>query len=143
MKADKKTENEVMAALIKGHEAYARRDIDGLLAAFVPDADVIMIGTGADERRVGLAEIRAQAERDWAQTEASAIEFGWRSVSVAGSVACVATEATFKVKAGGQEMGIPARMTATLEKRGEKWLVLQSHYSIPWAEQTEGESFPS
>ena len=143
MKADKKTESEVMTALIKGHEAYARRDIDGLLAAFAPDADVVMIGTGVDEKRVGLAEIRAQAERDWAQTEASSIEFGWHSVSLAGSVACVATEATFNVKAGGQEMSVPARVTATLEKRGEKWLVLQSHYSLPWAEQAEGDSFPA
>lgn len=143
MKADKKTESEVMAVLTKAHDAYARRDIDGLLAAFVPDADVIMIGTGADEKRIGLAEIRAQAERDWAQTEASSLQFGWHSVSAAGSVACVATDATFNIKAGGQEMAIPARMTAVLEKRGEKWLVLQAHYSLPWAEQAQGESFPS
>jgi ketosteroid isomerase-like protein len=49
---------------------------------------------------------------------------------------------TFKVKAGGQEMALPGRMTAVLEKRGDKWLFVQSHFSLPAAGQ-EGESFPS
>jgi uncharacterized protein (TIGR02246 family) len=143
MKADRQTEHDVMATLIKGHEAYAQRNIDGLLALFSPDADVVMLGTGVDEKRVGLAEIRAQAERDWAQVEASSVEFNTNSVSSAGSVAWVTSDATFHITAGGQQMDIPTRITAVLEKRNDKWLVAQAHYSLPWAEQAEGESFPA
>lgn len=143
MKADSKTEAQVMAVLNTAHEAYARRDIEGMLACFAPDPDVVLIGTGADERRVGLAEIRTQAERDWSQSEASAVELGWYAVSTAGSGACVAADMAFKVTIGGQEMSLPGRFTAALEKRGERWLVVQAHYSVPMAGQEEGESFPA
>ncbi len=143
MKADNKTEAEVIDVLNKAFEAYTQRDIDRLLAFFVPDPDLVMFGTGADEKRVGLTEVKAQAERDWSQSEASSLEFGWHSVSAAGSVAWVASDATFNVKAGGQEMTLPGRMTSVLEKRGDKWLIAQSHISMPVAEQAEGESFPT
>ena len=87
MKADNKTTTEVITVLNKLSEAYARRDLESLLAGFAPDPDVVMYGTGADEKRVGLAEIRAQAERDWSQTEAAAIKHDTVSVSATGSPA--------------------------------------------------------
>lgn len=143
MKADTKTETKVIAVLNKAHDAYSRRDIEGLLACFLPDADVVMFGTGADEKRVGSGQIKMQAERDWSQTEAGSIQLGWYSVSAADSVAWVATDAIFNVRTGGQEMSVPARLTCVLEKRGDTWLIGQAHYSIPWGEQAEGESFPT
>jgi hypothetical protein len=42
---------------------------EGFLALLVPDPDVFLYGTGADEKRQGLAEIQAQAERDWSQSD--------------------------------------------------------------------------
>lgn len=138
------TKADVIAALNSAHDAYARRDVNALLAHFAPAPDVVMIGTGADERRVGLNEIKAQAERDWAQTEASSIQLGWHSVTASkdGSTAWVAADGKFNVRAEGQEMTVPARVTAVLENHGGKWLVAQAHYSTPMAGQAEGESFP-
>jgi ketosteroid isomerase-like protein len=124
-------------------EGYTRRDLALLLSAFAPDPDVVMYGTGADERRIGLAEIQAQAERDWSQTEAAAVMYEWTSVSAADSVAWVATDASFNLKADGQEMTLPARITFVLEKRGEQWLIVRAHFSFPAAGQSEGESFPT
>ena len=66
MKADAQTEAAVMATLEAFKHAYEHRDIERLLAVFAPDPDVFLWGMGADEKRVGRAEIRAQAERDWA-----------------------------------------------------------------------------
>jgi hypothetical protein len=143
MKADAMTEAAVKAVLDKVAEGYAKRDLAHLRAAFAPDPDVVMYGTGADEKRVGLAEIQAQAENDWAQTEATAVTYGWTSVSAAGSVAWAATDAAFNLKAVGQEMTLPARITFVLEKRGEQWLIVQAHFSFPAAGQAEGESFPT
>ena len=40
--------------------------IEGFVVLFVPDEDVFLYGTGPDEKHLGLAEIRIQAERDWA-----------------------------------------------------------------------------
>ena len=143
MKADARTEKAVMAVLNKLAECYATRDLDGLLAIFAPDSDNVMYGTGADEKRMGLQEIKAQAERDWAQTEASAITYTWTSVSSAGQVAWAAADTAFSFKADGQEMSLPARLTAVFEKRGDKWLIVQSHLSFPATGQAEGVSFPA
>ena len=65
MKADAKTEAEIMAVLNQLIEAYKKQDLDGALALYAPDPDVVTIGTGVDEKRVGLAERRTQLERDW------------------------------------------------------------------------------
>ena len=143
MKADATTETVVKATVDKVTEGYAKRDMSLLLSAFASDPDVVMYGTGADEKRVGLAEIQAQAERDWSQTESAEVTYEWISVSSAGPVAWVATDASFSLKAGGQEMTLPARITFVLEKRGEQWLIVQAHFSVPAAGQSEGESFPT
>jgi ketosteroid isomerase-like protein len=143
MKADVKTGAAVKSVLDKVAEGYAKRDLALLQAAFAPDPDVVMYGTGADEKRIGLAEIQVQAERDWSQTEAAAVTFGWTSVSAAGSVAWVATDAALNLKAGGQDMNLPVRITFVLERRGEDWLIVQAHFSLAASTQVEGESFPT
>ena len=144
MKANAKTEAEVMAVMNQYNEAYARRDVDGVLALFAPDPDVVTIGTGQDEKCVGLAEIRAQLERDFAQSEAVSIEFSWHSVSRAGSVAWVAADCVAQVKmTDGREMSLQIRATFVLKQRAGKWLIVQSHGSLPAARQGEGQSFPT
>jgi ketosteroid isomerase-like protein len=143
MKADQRTENEVPEVLTRVSQAYARRDMDSLLSCFVPDADLIMYGTGADEKRIGPGGVEEQARRDWSQSDAMALELGWHSVSAAGPVAWVAADAAFKGRTGGQEFVLPARLTAVLEKRDTRWLVAQMHFSMPLSAQGEGESFPS
>lgn len=142
MKAPQETEGAVKAAMNRFAESYAKRDIAALLSCFTPDADVMLYGTGADEKRIGSEEIRKQAERDWAQTEAASISFGWTLVSSAGAVAWVAADASFTLKAGGQSMELAGRLTAVLEQRGGQWLIAQSHFSFPSGAQAEGESFP-
>lgn len=47
-------------------------------------ADVVLYGTGADEKRVGPDQVRAQVARDWAQSDSVALSLGWISVSAAG-----------------------------------------------------------
>jgi uncharacterized protein (TIGR02246 family) len=143
MKADTMTEAAVKAVLDKVTEGYAKRDMNMLLSAFAPDPDVVMYGTGADEKRVGQAGIQAQAERDWSQTESASVAYDWTSISAAGPVAWVATDASFSLKADGQEMTLPARITFVLEKRGEQWLIVQGHFSFPAPGQGEGEAFPT
>lgn len=84
MKADTSTESEVTTALQKLTDAYAKRDLKAFLACFASDTDVVLYGTGADEKRIGLEQIRIQVERDWAQSESAAMSFTWNSISAAG-----------------------------------------------------------
>ena len=142
MKADAATEKAVLAAMQEFLDAYRRRDADYLMTLAAPDADVILIGTGADERRVGPAEIRALAERDWSQSESAMFDLTWNSVSAAGPVAWVASEGVVRASSGGQEVILPIRMTTVFEQRNGKWLLVQAHGSFPAPEQAEGESWP-
>lgn len=141
MKADSRTEGEVKATLQKFADAYAERDLKGFLEGFAPDADVILFGTGVDERRIGLEEIRTQVERDWAQSESASMSFPWISVSAAGPVAWAAAEGEFKFRAAGQGGIIPVRASFVFERREGSWLVVHSHLSTPAAAQEEGQSF--
>jgi ketosteroid isomerase-like protein len=143
MKADAQTEAAVMTVLNRFAEDYAKRELEGVLALFAPDSDVVMFGSGADEKRVGLAEIKALVERDWSQSDAASFTYGWTSVSAAGPVAWVAADVTFKAKVGGQEVTLLGRLTGVLENRAGNWLLVQGHFSLPAATQAEGESFPT
>ena len=143
MKADAKTEAAVKAVLNKVAEGYTRRDMTLLRPSFAPDPDVVMYGTGADEKRLGLVEIQVQAERDWFQTETASLSYRRTSISAAGSVAWAAADAVLDVKASGQKMTLPLRITFVLEKRGDQWLIVHAHFSLPAASQAEGASFPT
>ena len=143
MKADAKTQAEVVEVLNRFAEGNAKRDWNTIRPIFASDPDVVLVGTGKDEKRIGLNEIKTQAERDWAQSESAEISFGWTSVSASGNVAWVASDATIRAKAGGQEIALTGRLTAVLERRGGKWLIVQLHFSLPAGGQAEGESFPT
>lgn len=141
MKADAKTTEEVMATVKRFTDAYQARNLQGVLDCLVPDADLVLYGTGADEKRIGPAQARAQVERDWAQSDSIALSFGWSSVSAAGPVAWAAMDGSFTVRAGGSEMTVPARVSLVLENRTGRWLIAHMHFSTPAAGQAEGQSF--
>jgi class 3 adenylate cyclase len=143
VKADAKTEAGVIAALDRLCETYSRRDLEGLLDLFVADPDTILIGTGADEKKIGLAGCRELVERDWAQSEENALEYDWISVSAAGPVAWLAADATFKAIVGGQEIVARGRLTSVLEQHGNAWKFAQYHVSLPSSEQSVGEAWPT
>ncbi|MFH1039454.1 MAG: nuclear transport factor 2 family protein [PVC group bacterium] len=142
MKADEKTREEVLAVLDRLNEGYAAGDLEGMAALYTTDPDLVAIGTGKDEKFLGLEAVREGLERDFAQSESVAIEVDWSSVSARGDVAWLAAETTARVKAAGGEMTIPARLTMVLEKRDGRWLIAQFHLSMAMPEQAAGESFP-
>ena len=141
MQANDKTKAAVMCAIGRFAEAYAARDVDAAMAVFARDTDLIVIGTGVDERCVGPADFEKLLERDWSQSEAASIEIGWHSVSAAGAVAWAAAEATIHATVGGQDVSLKGRLTTVLEQRGDEWLIVQMHVSLPAAGQDEGESW--
>ncbi len=143
MKANREIEGGVMATLNKFAEAYEQRDMKGVLSFLVPDTDVVVIGTGADEKRIGLDEIKLQLERDWSQTDVVSMEISRHLISAAGNVAWITADIVFRARAGRQEIKLPSRLTAVLEQRGKRWLIAQWHVSVPAAGQKEGESFPA
>ena len=137
MKADTKTEAEVMAVLNRFISAYHHKDLAGMLALFAPDRDVVFYGNGEDEKSIGIEGIREQAEHDWSQSAAISLKIKWSSVSLAGPVAWLAADIEIYAGVGGMEMSLPARLTAVLEKRAGGWLFMQWHTSLPTVELPE------
>jgi ketosteroid isomerase-like protein len=141
MRASPPTQAAVQATLQQWKDAYSRRDVDGALAVMAPDEDLVGIGTGPDEWRVGPAEFKAQLERDFAQSEALSVAYEPLVVSAAGPVDWVAGRATVAARVEGRELTLTGRFTAVLEQRGDRWLLMQTHFSLPAAEQAEDRSF--
>jgi uncharacterized protein (TIGR02246 family) len=140
MKANTETDAQVRALVQRMTDAYQARDIDALMECMTPDADLVMYGTGADEKRIGPDGMRKQAERDWAQTDAISMNFGWMSVSASGNVAWVAADGEFSFSVGGRSMSMAARATFVAEQRNGKWIIAQAHFSTPAVGQEEGSS---
>ena len=143
MKADIKTETEVMAVIKQFVESFTKKDLESNLALYAPDADVVLIGTGVDEKRVGLIEIEAEERRAFAQSDEHSIHLDWYSVSAAGSVAWLASNGSIQARIGGQEISFPVRLTFVLENREGRWLIMQVHGSLPAVGQKEGDSWPT
>jgi len=143
MKADSKTETAVMNVMNQFAEAFAKRDLNAVLSLLAPDPDVVFMGTGGDEKRIGLAEIKALFERDFSQFEDASLKIGWHSVSAAGSVAWVVADLILHANTGVSEISLRVRSTTVLEWRGDRWLIVQFHSSLPAAGQKEGEAFPT
>ncbi|OPY74595.1 MAG: hypothetical protein A4E63_00675 [Syntrophorhabdus sp. PtaU1.Bin050] len=137
MKADAKAEREIMDTLGAFTRAYRDRNLDRMLGLFAPDPDVVFYGNGEDEKSIGLSGIKEQAEHDWSQSAAVSLQTKWVSVSMAGQVAWLAADLEILAEGGGVEMSLPARLTAVLERRGEKWFFMQLHVSLPTREEGE------
>lgn len=141
MKADQTTEKEVKEVLDEMIQAYESRDIHQVMNCFFNDSDLVMYGTGKDEKRIGVDQVKAQVNRDWEQSESTRLSYDWVSVSASGNVAWIAADVKFKVKAGGETFLLDGRLTCVLEKRNDKWGIVQAHFSLPSMSQQEGESF--
>jgi ketosteroid isomerase-like protein len=141
MRASSRTQAAVQATLQQWKDAYSQQDLDGALAVIAPDDDVVGIGTGPDEWRLGPQEFKAQLERDFAQSEDLSVAYEPLVVSEAGPVAWVAGRATVQARVDGQDLTLTGRFTAVLEQREGRWLLMQTHFSLPAAEQAEGRSF--
>jgi ketosteroid isomerase-like protein len=135
LKADDVTEKEVTAIINKFIETYSKRDMEGLTSLIAPDPDVCLFDIEPDEKWVGLNAIEIQLTSDWSQYEASSYEINWIKVSAAGVVAWIASEVHFKVKSKGHSLIFPCYATAVLEKRGDKWFIMQGHFSMPEVKQ--------
>lgn len=131
MKSDITTEKEIKGILDEFVESYAEKNLERVMSIIAPDADVVMYGTGAKEKCIGSKEIRAQFERDWSQIENPALKYNWTLISSAGNVAWAAIDAVLYAKIDGKNQSFPLRITKVLEKRENKWLIVQAHFSFP------------
>lgn len=142
MKADKKTENEIVEVLNSYGNAYADKDLDAMLNLFLEDPDIVAIGTGEDEWVHGFDELKEGLKRDITQSESIKVDFKNITVSSANNVAWTSSYMTMHAKVSGEEIILNGRLTAIFKKVEYKWYFAHIHYSLPAKDQEEGQSFP-
>jgi ketosteroid isomerase-like protein len=59
MKANSKVQEAVSELLDDYAQAYRDKDLDGMLKLFIPDDDLVVIGSGFDEWIKGSEELRS------------------------------------------------------------------------------------
>ena len=137
-----KTEAGVQRVIDQVAEAFEERDIEKMMALFSDGDDLVVIGTGADERKVGKAEARSLFKRDWAQSEASSIIYNWKQVSITGDVAWATADATVYARVAQREIHLPIRLTLVMKRSGARWSIVHWHASVPASGQQSGGAWP-
>lgn len=136
-------ESAVREILDRFATAYAAKDVEAVMRLFVPGDDVQLVGTGADEIRLGRDAVRHQVERDFAQSDRLSLTYEQTHVGGAGDLAWVMALCTAEATIGEQTIRLDPRLTAFLVRQGDTWLIQQTHLSVPMAGQESGESFPT
>jgi uncharacterized protein (TIGR02246 family) len=137
MQATPQTVAEIQSVLDQFCEGYGNKDIDQLLSLFNADPNVLVIGTGEDEKRTGLEEIRIQFERDFCQSERLTVEFENVAISQQDTVCWIAGDTHVYFTADEKAMQVYLRFTAVLTHRDGQWLFVQTHFSVPFSDGSE------
>ncbi len=138
-----KSETKVKNALSNFMKCYEKKDVPGIVGLFSNKPGVVFIGTGCDEKCLGLDSLKNQFERDFIQSEKVHVSQKWETVSISDSSAWLAAEVDFKTKIKGKTKEFLTRLSAVLEYQDEQWKFVHMHISLPPSEQKAGESFPT
>ncbi|MEO8571627.1 MAG: nuclear transport factor 2 family protein [Chloroflexota bacterium] len=141
MGASRETVMAVEQVLDRFADAYAAKDVSALLGCFAVGDDGVLIGTGADEWRVGEAAVRAQAERDFAQADALSVEYHELHVDGMDGIAWFAAKGTVRATLEGEPFEAAVRLSGVLTHEADAWLIVSAHLSFPAVEQEPGHSF--
>jgi len=142
MVADAKTKAEVLKTVREMWKAYGRLDAEGVLGFYAPDPDIVVFGSGVDEVYVGPKQAKRGLKRDFAQTRSVKVGLSKVRISAAGKVAWLAANCLFTAYLAGCNVEMAGRLTTVFEKRKGSWLIVQSHFAMPYAGQAAGQSFP-
>lgn len=138
---DEQAVAEVRSVMYRMAERYGAADVEGVMAFFVDDAPA-NIGTGADEIRFGVSEVRSQISRDVSEVESLSMTMENLRVKVFGDGAFAYSDVVFAATVGGERMSYPARTTVGLTRTAAGWQIVQIHTSFPYDGQASGRSWP-
>jgi ketosteroid isomerase-like protein len=132
-----KANDEVKQFLENYNKAYEKKDVNALMGMIAPDAGVVFVDSSARGRREGPDQIKKALESEFAEVKSVATQIKWMSARVKGDVAWFVVEEESMVDTGDDKFPIPSRWSGVLEKRGGKWILVQSHFSFTDPEMEE------
>lgn len=98
------------------------------------DSDMVSFGTDSDERWVGYDNFLGSVKKQFNSFENTRLKVKDQVIKIhdSGNVAWFSELADWSTKAGGQKTEIKdSRITGVLEKRDDKWVLVQFHASVP------------
>jgi ketosteroid isomerase-like protein len=100
MEASKETVKAIHGILKKYIQAYADKDLEGIMKLFVKDPDLVAIGAGRDEWVKGPEDLKKGFHRDMTQADDIKADFEDITVSSTGNVAWASAHMSMNVKVG-------------------------------------------
>jgi ketosteroid isomerase-like protein len=117
-------------------QSFETSDINLVSEVMAHDLDMVIFGTDAAERWIGYEEFRTAMEQQFAAVESLQASLHDEAFKIhhSGEVAWYSGIADFKGTSMGEDFEIAnLRVTAVLEKRDAKWVIVQYHGSVPVA----------
>lgn len=130
MRPDAHTEAEVIGVLKRFCAAFAARDTAAVLDLFAPDPDVVVV-TSEQPLLRGPEELAAFVDRYVEGPTTYSWEWRHYEASVAGTAAWLLAQGTETAASAERHEQHPYRMTMVLERRDDRWLLMQVHGSSP------------
>ena len=121
--------------------AYQKKDLRALSALFSPE--ISGFGSGPDEVIPDHKALIRQIKRDMSQATILSVEFSDRKIFGDGRIAWATSKSTITFTIDGtKKQTMRGRSTMVLRNTGSRWLIEQLHFSMPYGEQSQGQSFP-
>lgn len=114
---------------------YINENLDQVLSTIADDKNVVFFGTGEKYILIGKDNIKKAFKLDFKAFEDTDISVPWISISGKDNVAWVSALVEMSLKMEGKETQINARQTMVLEKVGDEWKIVNSHFSFPAMEE--------
>ena len=130
VKPDTQTATELIEVLERFCTAFADRDADAVLRLCAPDPDLVVVTSEAPLLR-GPDELRAFLDRYVQGRTTYSWTWDRHDLSVAGSVAWLLAEGTETAASDEAQAQHAYRMTMVLERRAQRWVLMQVHGSSP------------
>ena len=141
MKLSPEQEAEIIKTMDRYATAYQKKDIGLFSEIFSPG--ITGFGSGPDEIITDHRGLISQIRRDVSQADILGVTFSERKIFGDGRVAWVTTNSSMMFTLDGRtKETLPGRMTMVLLNNGNRWLIEQLHFSLPWGGQSAGQSFP-
>ncbi len=141
MKLNEAQKAEIQETMHNYGAAYQNKDIKALLSIFSPE--ISGFGSGPDEVIMDREDFNRQIERDMSQATIISVEFTDTKIYGEDSIAWVTSGNTMVFSADGTtHQKIIGRSTMVLRNTGNGWIIEQLHFSVPYTEQSPGQSFP-
>jgi len=132
---------EVRETMQKYGTAYQKKDLKALSALFSPE--ISGFGSGPDEVIADHTSFIRQMKRDMSQATILSFEFSDRQIFGDGRIAWATSKSTISFTVDGtRKQTMSGRSTMVLRNTGSHWLIAQLHFSLPYGEQSPGQSFP-